>query len=389
MFLKDIYNKISAVKPIMTDQVLSGIKLDYMPRLPQNLQVAIGCIGSGFIMADCQLVAYRNAGFNPVAIASRNRANSQEVAERHGIKKVYDNYVQLLNDETIEVVDIAVPPNLQLQIIREAVKQNDHIRGILAQKPLGVSFAEAKEIVKLCADAGVVLGVNQNMRYDQSIRACKSLLNQGVLGRPVFASIDMRAIPHFMDWQQELGWATLRTMSIHHLDAFRYLFGDPVRVYASVAEDPRSAKKFKYEDGIALYILEYENGFRASAWDDIWTGPAREGAEADIYINWRVEGTEGMAKGTIGWPSYPEPTPSTLDFTSTQYGREWFQPRWSEVWFPDAFAGPMAQLLCAIEDGTEPEISGKDNLKTMALVEACYTSFKEHRAVAINEILYS
>ena len=46
----------------------------------------------------------------------------------------------------------------------------------------------------------------------------------------------------------------------------------------------------------------------------------------------------------------------------------------------------MAQLLCALEDNTEPEISGRDNLKTMALVEACYRSAKEHRAVAISEI---
>ena len=369
------------------DNVLPGVKLDYLPRLPKNKHMGIGCIGSGFIMADCQLVAYRNAGFNPVAIASRNRANSQAVADRHHIKKVYDDYKQLLDDPAVEILDIAVPPNVQLSIICEAVKHNDHIRGILAQKPLGVSYDEAKEIVKLCAEAGITLGVNQNMRYDQSIRACKSALDQGFLGRPVFASIDMRAIPHFMDWQQELGWATLRTMSIHHLDMFRYLFGDPARVYASVAEDPRSAKKFKYEDGIALYILEYNNGFRASAWDDIWTGPSREGAESDIYINWRVEGTEGNAKGTIGWPKYPEHTPSTMDFTSTRFGERWIKPRWDEVWFPDAFVGPMAQLMCAIEENIEPEISGKDNLKTMALVEACYTSFKEHRAVAIDEIL--
>ena len=53
---------------------------------------------------------------------------------------------------------------------------------------------------------------------------------------------------------------------------------------------------------------------------------------------------------------------------------------------PDAFVGPMAQLLCALEDDTEPEISGKDNLKTMALVDACYLSAKEHRAVKISEI---
>jgi predicted dehydrogenase len=241
--------------------------------------------------------------------------------------------------------------------------------------------------VQLCADAGIKLGVNQNMRYDQSIRACKSLLDQGLLGEPIFASIDMRATPHFMPWQEALGWATLRTMSIHHLDSFRYLFGDPVRVFASVSEDPRTAKSFKHEDGIALYILEYENRLRATSWDDIWAGPYREGAESDIYIKWRVEGTEGMAKGNIGWPSYPEPKPSTLDFTTLQQPGHWFKPRWKEVWFPDAFVGPMAQLMCAIEEDREPEISGQDNLKTMALVDACYLSYREHRAVNIDEIL--
>ena len=361
--------------------------LDYLPRMPRNRHAGIGCIGSGFIMADCQLPAYRQAGFNPVAIASRSRTNSQAVAARHQIPQVYDSYQALLQDPAVEVLDIAVPPDVQLSIIREAVKHNDHIRGILAQKPLGVHFEEAKEIVRLCEEAGIRLGVNQNMRYDQSIRACKSLLDQGLLGKPVFASIDMRAIPHWMPWQEALGWVTLRTMSIHHLDAFRFLFGDPERVFASVSQDPRTAQKFAHEDGIALYILEYANGFRASAWDDVWTGPAREGAESDIYIRWRVEGTEGIATGTIGWPFYPTPTPSTIDFTTVHYPSQWFRPRWDEVWFPDAFTGPMAQLLCAIEDNQEPEISGRDNLRTMALVEACYHSYREHRAVRIEEVL--
>ena len=46
----------------------------------------------------------------------------------------------------------------------------------------------------------------------------------------------------------------------------------------------------------------------------------------------------------------------------------------------------MAQLLCALEDGTEPEISGRVNLPTMALVDAAYLSAREHRAVGLNEI---
>jgi hypothetical protein len=62
------------------------------------------------------------------------------------------------------------------------------------------------------------------------------------------------------------------------------------------------------------------------------------------------------------------------------------EPRWSESWFPDAFIGTMAQLLVAVETGTEPEIGGRDNLHTMALVEAAYRSVEDRRSVAPAEI---
>src|SRR6185437_12547409 len=209
----------------------------------------------------------------------------------------------------------------------------------------------------------------------------------GYLGTPVLATIDMRAIPHWMPWQQRQGWVTLRIMSIHHLDTFRYLFGDPRRVFASVRPDPRTASKFPHEDGICLYILEYDDGLRASSCDDVWAGPSLEGAASDIGITWRVEGTQGLARGSIGWPRYPARTPSTIDFTSTLAPGQWFTPRWSEVWFPDAFVGPMSDLLCALEENRPPTLSGDDNLFTMALVDACYQSAKEHRAVEIAEIM--
>lgn len=378
-----------------------ALDLDYLPRLPKNRSPGIGCIGAGFIMADCHLVAYRRAGFRPVAIASRRREQADAVAARHGIGKVHEDYRQLLADPDVEVLDVAVPPDVQINVIRDAVKRGRNLRGILAQKPLGIDYAQAVEIERLCRDAGVVLAVNQNMRYDQSVRACKTLLTRGVLGDPVLATIDMRAIPHWMPWQERQGWVTLRIMSIHHLDTFRYWLGDPVRIFASIRPDPRTARQFAHRDGICLYILEYASGARASAWDDVWTGPAREGAQSDIAIRWRVEGTAGMARGTIGWPDYPAPTPSTLDYTTivpslggksavTTEGAsvaEWHKPRWPEAWFPDAFVGPMAQLLVALETGSEPEISGRDNLRTMALVDAAYRSAAEHRAIEIDEIL--
>ncbi len=364
----------------------STVALEYLPKLPRDRSPRIGCIGAGFIMADCHLVAYRAAGFQPWAISARRPEQAEEVARRHEIPHVYATYQELLRDERVEVVDIAVPPDVQLDVIRDVVQHADHIRGVLAQKPLGVNYAQAREIVRLCDEAGITLAVNQNMRYDQSIRALKSLLASGELGEPVLATIDMRAVPHWMPWQQRQGWVTLRIMSIHHLDTFRYWFGDPERVYASVRTDPRTDRKFAHRDGIALYILEYENGLRASSWDDVWAGPDECLTSEDTSVRWRVEGTRGLARGTIGWPGYPARVQSTMDFSIASRPGRWFQPRWDEVWFPDAFVGPMAQLLCALEDNAEPEISGRDNLGTMALVEACYRSVEEKRAVRIGEV---
>jgi predicted dehydrogenase len=359
--------------------------LDYLPPLPRDRSPGIGCVGAGFIMADCHLVAYRQAGFNPIAIASKDRKSAAAAAARHSIPEVYDTYQQLLADPRVAVLDVAVPPDVQFRVIADAVGHRDHIRGILAQKPLGMNYAQARQLVRMCDDAGIVLAVNQNMRFDHSVRACKSLLARGVLGEPVLATIDMRAIPHWMPWQQRLGWVTLRIMSIHHLDTFRYWLGNPQRVFASIRPDPRT--EFAHEDGICLYILEYENGSRASSWDDVWAGPAKEGAAADIGIKWRVEGTLGLARGTIGWPSYPARTASTIDYTTVAAKGQWLKPRWNEVWFPDAFVGPMADLLIALETGKPPTLSGRDNLYTMALVDACYLSAREHRAVQIEQIM--
>src|SRR5688572_26702843 len=103
--------------------------LDYLPHLPRDRSVGIGCIGAGFIMADCHLVAYRQAGLNPVAIASRTVERAKEVAARHEIPQVYRNYQELLADEAVHVVDIAVPPDVQLAVIEEVVKHKGRIRG--------------------------------------------------------------------------------------------------------------------------------------------------------------------------------------------------------------------------------------------------------------------
>src|SRR5688572_17021684 len=165
----------------MTTPLAPDLALNCLPRLPRRRDWRIGCAGAGFIMRDCHLIAYRQAGFNPVAIASRTPATAKAVAELHQIPKVHATIDELLADPQVEILDVAVPPDAQPDVIRRAVKHK-HIRGILAQKPLAMSVTEAKASVELCRKAGIALAVNHNMRYDQSVRALKDILNRGWLG---------------------------------------------------------------------------------------------------------------------------------------------------------------------------------------------------------------
>src|SRR5690348_10628124 len=228
----------NSMMPTAQAKLASLLELPASPALPSDKSIGIGCIGSGFIMADCHLVAYRAAGLNPVAIASKRQSSAESIAHRHAIPTVHRSVASLCEDPNVKVLDVAVPPDVQFEVIAEAVKHADRIRAILAQKPLGMNFQQARRIVRMCEEAGILLAVNQNMRFDQSVRVCKSLLDRRILGEPVLATIDMRAIPHWMPWQQRMGWVTLRIMSIHHLDTFRYWFGTPRRVFASVRPDP-------------------------------------------------------------------------------------------------------------------------------------------------------
>ncbi|MBL0372783.1 Gfo/Idh/MocA family oxidoreductase [Rhizobium sp. KVB221] len=341
----------------------------------------VGCIGAGMIMAECHLAAYKEAGFNVAAIASRTRANAQKVADRWGIPKVHDTPENLIKDPSIEIIDLAFPPDQQPALIREALKQ-PHIKGILAQKPLALSLDEARQLRDEAQAAGKTLSVNQNMRYDQSMQVLKQILDKGELGQVVMATIDMRAIPHWQTFLEEFDRLTLSNMSVHHLDVLRFLFGDPEEIYTATRSDPRT--KFKHKDGITVSTIKFPNNVLAVSMEDVWAGPREEGFDSEFYIKWRVEGTDGVAYGTIGWPNGEA---STLTYASKRTtGGKWVTPTWDTMWFPHAFIGVMEQLQYAVKHDETPVLNIADNVKTMALVEAGYRSMDEGRAIKLNEI---
>lgn len=367
LVMKHFMKFIAAPPPLHNGERMRALDLNFSVQPPLRSDYPIGVVGAGFAMQSLHLPAYRNAGFPVFAISSRTTETARELAHRFAIPHVYDSVGAMVASGKVELLDVAVPPDQQLAVVRQIVGAPGRVRGLLLQKPLAMTLAEATEIVSLCQAAGIRLIVNQNMRYDASIRALKTLVSRRLLGDPVLFTITMHAPPHWQPWVSSYPSLTLLNLSVHHLDCCRHLLGEPEFVFCSARPDQTHPQ----QDGICLTILEYQSGVRAMALENT---AARFGAPS---LKWRWEGTTGWAAGQCGWPGYPNRVPSRLRYSLGGTG-VMESPVWDTAWFPDAFEAPMGALMDAVTNNENGESSGVDNLNTMALVEAARLSLKKH-----------
>jgi len=251
---------------------------------------------------------------------------------------------------------------------------------LLCQKPFSDDYGKAVRSVELAEKAKVKIAVNQQMRWDAGIRCARLLIDDGWLGTPTYATIQVHCKTDWSLWPWIYQGKRLEVMfhSIHYIDSLRYLLGRPQTVFTSGTRAPGERTQAETK---TLTVWEYDSGLQVlidvchTTWQD------------DAYAIFRLEGTEGVIKGTIGLMyNYPTGRPDTLEFMSRRNPGYWFSARLDSMWIPDAFVGPMASLMRAIEDDSEPETSGRDNLQTLQIVFAEYRSMAEKRAVRPEEI---
>ncbi|MFO0062712.1 MAG: Gfo/Idh/MocA family oxidoreductase [Planctomyces sp.] len=109
------------------------------PVLPQQRSVGIGCIGAGFIMADCHLAAYAAHQLRPAAITSRTLSSAEAAAARWQIPSVCQTVEEVVVHPEVQLLDVAVQQYCQAYVIRRAIRRPQKLRGILAKKPLGIN----------------------------------------------------------------------------------------------------------------------------------------------------------------------------------------------------------------------------------------------------------
>jgi predicted dehydrogenase len=354
------------------------LDLRYKPALPPKHDYGIGMIGCGGIVNYAHLPAYVASRLNVVACYDVNPEAAHKTAAAHGIGRVHESLDAMLADPEIAIVDIAVPAWEQRAIAERALAAGKHL---LCQKPLAEELDDARAIVAAAERSGRLVAVNQQMRWSSGIAAARDLVGRGFIGQVTDAQIQVSTSTpwHMWPWLRESPRLDVMYHSIHYLDSLRSILGDPEWVTSRHARFPGQQERAETK---TVTVLDYPTGTQAL----VAVNHHDEGG--DHYATFRLIGTEGVIRGTIGLLyNYPHGRPDTLQCRSNRVTPAvWYDIALEGLWIPDAFIGPMASLMEAIQTGGTPATAASDNLGTLQVVHAAYRSAAEHRSVRPDEL---
>jgi predicted dehydrogenase len=245
---------------------------------------------------------------------------------------------------------------------------------VLGEKPMAENLDKARDMVRAAAKAGKLYAVIQNRRYDPRIRAFRSLLAGGKLGRLHTLHSDFFLGPHFGGFREAMDHVLLLDMAIHSFDAARYLSGaDPVAVTCQDFNPPGSW----YQHGASAVAVFEMSGGLVYTYRGSWCA---EGLNTTWECDWRAL----AEKGSATWDGADRFRAQAVQKTGG------FMSEWADLAVevdPKAKQGGHAGILrefvdCVLRGGV-PETVCSDNLKSLAMVTAAIESAETGKKVLI------
>ncbi len=191
------------------------------------------------------------------AIASRDPAKAQEIANRFGIPQAYGAYEELLNDPAIEVIYNPMPNHLHVPWSIRALEAGKHV---LCEKPIGLSSAEAQQLLDVAKGRPKLKVMEAFMyRHHPQWRRAKQLVKEGGIG-------ELRTIQSIFSYfntdannirnKSDIGGGGLMDIGCYNISLSRFIFdSEPQRVFGVVESDP-----VFMIDRIASGILDFGRG---------------------------------------------------------------------------------------------------------------------------------
>ena len=347
-----------------------------MPR-----KIKWGVIGSGGIARRRTIPEgiwkARNARLS--AVFDINSQVNAEVAKEFDARRAA-NIGDLL-DEDIDAVYVATPAYLHAEHVRAAACAGKHV---LCEKPLGMTVAEAEEMIALCQKMGVKLGCAFMMRFVAQHAEALKLIQQGRLGTPAYARAQLSCWypPIKGAWRQDPatgGGGALIDMGGHCIDLLEMFFGNVAKVSCFISN---IVHDYKSEDS-AVATLFFRNGAMGTV-DTFFCIPDDSSKNVlELY------GSRGsiLAQGTIGQApagemlAFLEPDSRDYDAGQTRGQAQGIVIAPEPV---NTYQAEIEEFSQAIIDDRQPVISGELGLRSQKVLAACYKSARLGKVVKVS-----
>ncbi len=141
--------------------------------------IGVAVAGTGFI-GPVHVEALKRVGLDVVGILGSSPAKSRAAAESLGLGRGYASYDEVLQDERVRAVHLAVPNRLHYGMAKRALQSGKHV---MCEKPLAMNGIESAELVDLAAERGLQAGVCYNIRFYPLNLEARERVRSGQLGQ--------------------------------------------------------------------------------------------------------------------------------------------------------------------------------------------------------------
>jgi predicted dehydrogenase len=335
-------------------------------------------IGCGFFAVN-QMHGWRDlADVEIVAICDRDPERLRIVGDQFAVARRHQSAEDMFAEGGFDFVDIATTVGSHRALVELAAH---HAVPAICQKPFAPMLADAKAMVAAAEAAGIPLMIHENFRWQTPILAVKAVLDSGAIGDPFWGRVSFRSGFDVFSGQPYLAKGKrfiIEDLGIHSLDVARFLFGDAGRM---TARTRRINPDIAGED-VATMLLDHDNGV-TSIVDVSYATRLPEEPFPETFVE--IDGSAGTLRLGKDYTLTVHGAAGTVRSVVAPALLPWASRPWHNIQESVALIQKhWAERLAA---GREPDTSGRDNLKTFALVEAAYLSAERGETVAIADLL--
>lgn len=196
-----------------------------------------------------------------VAVCDIDANKAQAASEISGGVNYYTSYDDMLQKETVDIVNILTPSGMHPEQTIDIVKK--YKKHIVVEKPMALKISDADRMIDVCDENGVRLFVVKQNRYNLPVQKLRQAVEEGRFGKIVMGTIRVRWARHQKYYDQdswrgtwELDGGVITNQASHHIDLLEWMLGDPVSVMAKTETHLADIEA----DDTAAAIIKFKNG---------------------------------------------------------------------------------------------------------------------------------